>query len=168
MDYPFSDQYMIYDYSTHRYTLTKAGVLDLIGINLDVRLNVAGIENQSAAADYALNQISRHLYAFIYSRCNGQNKNFIELTLAKYDECRELIKECMLNEVEYTLDNGTFWNNGGVNLSKSTALDINSLRGRNVVSYDTEMRLYQPLANGIKLLYQGVYKVPPFEIHEGY
>lgn len=164
--FPFDDQDMRYDYKTHKYTLTKECVFNELGINLDTRLNVARNDNQSAAADIALKQISTHLYNFIYART--RNKQYIELLLAKYEPCRELLKQCLLNEVQYTITNGQFWNYAGVNLSDSGTIDINALRGARVVSYDTEQILYQPLPNGAVLLYQGSYNVPKFEPYTDY
>lgn len=163
---PFDDQYIKYDYKKHKYTLTKECVLDELGINLDTRLNVSRNDNQSAAADIALRQISTHLYNFIYARTG--NKQYIELLLAKYEPCRELLKECLLNEVQYAITNGQFWNYAGVNLSDGAVIDTNALRGARVVSYDTEQLLYQPLPNGVVLLYQGKYNIPQFEPYTDY
>lgn len=163
---PFDDQCMKYDYKKHRYILTKECVFDELGINLDTRLNVSRNDNQSAAADIALRQISAHLYNFIYARTG--NKQYIELLLAKYEPCREIVKECLLNEVQYSLTNGQFWNYAGVNLSDMSVIDANALRGARVVSYDTEQLLYQPLPNGVVVIYQGKYNVPRFEPYSDY
>lgn len=166
MNYPFNDGSMTYDFNTHRYTLTKDGVFNELGINLDTRLNVAQVDNPSTAAAVALNMISRHLYNFIYART--ANKAYIEMLLAKYAPCREVIKQCLLNEVQYTLKSGDFWNYAGVNLVSGSAVDISALRDSRVVSSDSEALLYQRLPNGVCLLYQGRLNTPLFNLYEGY
>lgn len=166
MNFPFSDQSMVYDYTTHRYTLTKECVFNELGINLDVRLNTALNDNPSNAADIALKQVSRRVYNFIYSRCG--NKLYIELLLAKYEPCRNVLKECMLNEVRYFLANGNLGEYSGVNLANNSAMELSPLRDSRIVSQDTEATLYQPLPNGVCLLYQGRYIVPYFILYQGY
>lgn len=166
MVYPYNDANVRYDYTKHRYILTKEGVLQELNVNLDERLNVARSENASRAADHALDVISKHVYNFIYS--HNSDKLYLEYLLAKYAPCRQLIIDVLFQEVEYALDNGTFWNYGGVNLTNGQVVDLSALRGQRVVSYDTEMKLYQRLPNGVCLLYQGQYTYPKFNVYEGY
>lgn len=164
--YPFSDDYMTYNDKTHRYTLTKKAVFDWLGINLDTRLNVSRLDNASAAADIALQGISRHIYGYIYART--RYKTYIEYVLAKNPECRGILQQAMLNEVDYTINNGDFWQYAGVNLSEGRAMDLSTLRDARVVSADTEQLLYQPLSCGLMLCYQGNMSIPPFLAYEGY
>lgn len=155
---PFNDDFMIYDLKTHRYVLTEKCVLNELGINLALRLNTSGDENPSAAISRALAEVSQKLYTWIYSH-NVSLKMWTEYVLAKYEPCREIIKECLKNEVAYNLKNGDFYNYAGVNVTKGQSMDLTSLRDR-IVSYMTEQTLYQTLPNGICLLYQGSYCLP--------
>lgn len=167
MTYPYSDEYMAYDFKAHRYVLTEKCVLDELGVNLSIILNTSPDANPSTAITRALGELSAKLYAWIYGH-NPSFKMLIEKVLATFAPCREIIYECLKNEVTYSLKNGDFYNYSGINVAKGTVMDIRSLRDR-VVSYFTEQALYQTLPNGICLLYQGWYSVPPnITYREGY
>lgn len=110
MNYPYNDETMEYDYTLHGYVLTKKGVLDFLNTNLDTYLDATGDANPSTMGARVLRMISRHLYSWIYSRIPNANKDVIERLLAQYPPCREIIQECLCNEVYYALKNGDFWN----------------------------------------------------------
>ena len=154
MEYPFDDNTMTYDYAAHRYVLTPDFVQQELGVNLTETLNSVGDTDNSTIAIRALRRLSAHLYRQIY-KFNSNNKNYVEFLLAKLPECREMIKECLVNELYYALRNGDYW------YEKDT-------RGI-TLSADTLDRLNEPLSIGMRLTYRGY--MPPrhsFLYHEGY
>lgn len=143
MKYPYSDEDMVYDKLKHRYVLTEQGVLNNLGINASEYLDTTGDANPSTLAQRVNDRISAHLYRRIYA-FNKPAKPYTEYLLAKMPECRELIKECLLNETYYNYRNGDFYN--------SIDSDVPWERA---VSPDTRDRLSEPLSNGYNLLYGG-------------
>lgn len=143
MNYPYNDETMEYDYTLHGYVLTKKGVLDFLNTNLDTYLDATGDANPSTMGQLVLKMISQHLYAWIYAH-NPRNQKFIEYLLAKYEPCRQLIQDCLVNEVYYNLKNGDFYN---------YADDEHGFDKK--VSETTRLMLSEPLPNGVCLLYQG-------------
>jgi|AGTN01.1.fsa_nt_gi hypothetical protein len=158
MNYPYSDDKMIYDAVAHRYILTPDTVKIDLGIDLDAALNKGGDANPSTLPERFCRDVSTKFYDYVYQ--HSPQKNLIEYTLAKREECRNLIYQCLLNETRYVLKNGDFWNYAGVNLSKGQAIPLEGLRGRSIVSTETELALNQPLSDGFKLLYRGYYQFP--------
>jgi hypothetical protein len=158
MTYPYDDDLMKYDMRTHRYILTPKAMEQERGIRLLDVLNTEGDSNSSTLPDRWLAQVSQKLYTYIYQF--SPQHLLIEYRLAKDPECRDLLYECLVNEAHYALKNGDFWNMAGVNLAKSTAMNIADLRGRAAVSPITESMLNRPLIDGFKLLYRGVYLLP--------
>ena len=144
MNFPFNDDYMKYDYTHHRYVLTPKACEMELGLNLDETLDATGDCNPSTMAERVLNMISSHFYAWVYA--HGTNKRYVEYVLAKMPECREIIQECLLNEVYYAMKNGDFWNyaDNPHGIEKS-------------VSEATKLTLSTPLSNGFRVLYQGGY-----------
>lgn len=143
MNYPYNDDYMTYDYTLHGYVLTPYAVLQELGTNLSTYLDQTGDANPSTIGARVLKMISQHFYAWVYAN-NPRNKRFVEYLLAKYDECRPIIQQCLLNEAYYALKNGDFWN---------YADDEHGFDKK--VSETTRLLLDAPLPNGYNLLYRG-------------
>lgn len=143
MNYPYDDTNMVYDYTIHGYVLTVEGVRDLLGTDLATYLDPTGDFNPSTMGARVLRMISQHLYAWIYAH-NPANSRFIEYMLAKYAPARQLIQDCLCNEVYYALKNGDFWNYA----DDDKAFDKK-------VSESTRLLLQNPLSNGVSVLYQG-------------
>lgn len=141
MNYPYDDTNMAYNSTIHGYVLTVEGVRELLGVDLGTYLDSTGDFNPSTMGARVLKMISTHLYAWIYGRIPNANKDFIEFLLAKYPPCRELIQECLANEVYYALKNGDFWNYADNSLPESKS-----------ISETTRFMLENTLPNGICLL----------------
>ncbi len=143
--YPLSDDFMIYDYTTHHYVLTEEDVMTNLGINLAARMN-----NENAVSAL-LRQISRqvysHIHAYTYQGC-GAIKEYI---IATTEKGRQVIKEAMEQQLIYVLAVG--------DLSRST--DPN----KRVLSFDrtAELVLLETIPElGTSILYTGYlgHKIP--------
>ena len=95
MKHPYSDDFLIYDYVTHRYVLTEKDVNDNLSIDLSKRLK------NSNLVKTVLNQISMQVYSYIH-QFNSDNKaqDFI---IATTKDGREIIKEAMEQQLIYFL-----------------------------------------------------------------
>lgn len=123
--YPFSDDYMFYDYERHRYVLTKQSALDFLGIDLAERINAHG-GDKDLQVQYILRQVSDIIYGFIYS-CNSNNK-LQEYICAKHPNAREKIKNAMLQQLQYMIFNGDLTKFGGVDSRRGTIADASTVR----------------------------------------
>lgn len=155
MTYPYNDDAMIYDFKRHEYVLTERYVLETLGVNLSLTLDTTGDENPSTLGQRVLKRVSDFFYRYIYA--HGSNKNFVEYLLAKYPPCRDIIKDCLVDELYYQLRNGDFFNSADVDRQFDRW-----------VSPVTRMRLQEELPNGMCLLYQGHYSVPRFDFRSDY
>lgn len=142
MNYPYDDTNMVYDNTIHGYVLTVEGVRNLLGTDLSTYLDPTGDFNPSTMGARILKMVSQHFYAWVYA--HGTNQRFIEWLFAKYPPCRDLIRECLVNEVYYALKNGDFWNYADSEIPFDKA-----------VSESTRLMLDNPLPNGINVLYRG-------------
>lgn len=143
MNYPYNDDGMIYDRRLHMYILTENCIRKELGVVMDEYLDSSGDFNPSTLGERIAKRISQHLYRYIYAYT--RNKLYIEYLLAKYPPCRDIIRECLLNEVYFNLRNGDFYNSvdSGVPWEMS-------------ISPDSRNLLAEPLPNGVRLLYGGV------------
>ena len=91
-NYPYSDDYMQYDYIMHRYVLTAKDVQENLGVNLD-RFDSPN------AVDAILRQISIKIYAFIHEY-NIAN-DLQDYIIAKTETGRKIIKEAMEQQFLY-------------------------------------------------------------------
>lgn len=156
MNYPYNDDDMKYDMQKHIYVLTEQCVKSELGVELDLYLDTSGDVNPSTIPERILKRISQHFYRYIYA--HTQNKAYIEYLLAKYPPCREIVKECLLNEVYYQLRNGDFFNSVDSNVPWELS-----------VSPDSRSLISEPLPNGVKLIYSGgVVPYGRFAYREGY
>lgn len=130
LQYPYDDGVMRYDYVAHRYVLTKEGVFQILGINLDDYIPVADTANQSRCADIALAEVSEDVYDYLYEDC--MNIAWRRYELAKVPERRHDIQEMLLRQIRYVCQSGSLRDASGVNLPKNQYLDGFVLKERNV------------------------------------
>lgn len=151
---PYDDENMVYDFKFHRYRLTPECVTKRLGTNLSLVLNDVGDAQPSTLPQRVLDRISSHLYRYIYSK--SMNKAQVEFNLACRQDTREMLEECMINEVAFVLRNGDFWNS----LEEySKNIDI---------SKDTEMQLREEMIDGWSAVNCAFGIEYPFAWHEGY
>jgi hypothetical protein len=89
-NYPYSDEYMTYDYENHRYMLTEKAILDELGINLSER------SKNEAAKKAFLRLASNQIYNFIHS--HNVNNVLQDYIIAKTAKGRKIIKEAMTSQ----------------------------------------------------------------------
>lgn len=166
--YPYDDEVMKYDYVNHRYVLTKKGVLEQLGEDLDVILNTGGDANPSTLAERFLRKVSQGVYFYLYQ--DSMNSDWLEYILATYPPLREWVKEMLQAQVLYVLQNGFVNDYSGVNIAKGHTVDINWLRGRVKIADEVEQLANRFIPGlGYTLTYCGALPcVPPELYHRGY
>lgn len=100
---PYDDDYMIYDFKAHRYILTELCVLNELGINLNVRLNLRKSVNAPAAIKQVLNQVSLQVYTYLFRHNDSKT---IQWIAACCDSARDILKEAMKNQLLFYLSAG--------------------------------------------------------------
>lgn len=96
--YPLSDEFMTYDYDTHRYVLTEKDVFDNLGINISARIK------NPTAINALLDQISGQVYDFLHDY-NFDN-NYQDFIIAATESGRKIIKRAMEEQLKYVLTVG--------------------------------------------------------------
>lgn len=114
-------QEMFYDDTTSRYILTPKGVLNNLGENLETRLNKRRANNDENVAQNILNQISFEVYSYIYA--HTQYPSFIEKVIKYDDQAKKIVKDAMLQQVAYTLVNGSLNLHSGVDIRKGSKME---------------------------------------------
>ncbi len=102
MKYPFSDKYMTYDFTKHRYVLTNNFITEVLGIDLLSRMKIANV-NSTTIINSLLNRISSRVYDYLY-RFN--ERDMIQYVVAKFPSAREIIKDAMSEQALYMLSIG--------------------------------------------------------------
>lgn len=138
MKYPLSDEYMTYNYLSHRYVLTEKDVLENLGINLQQRAKNPEMINA------LLTQISMQVYSYIHSfNISNEWQNYV---IAKTEKGREIIKQAMEQQLIYYLTVG--------DLTKTTD------REKRAMWFDelAKETLMQPIPEiGVTVCYSGRY-----------
>ncbi len=161
MEYPYNDETMFYDYTTHRYILTPACVLNELNTNLAERLNKRGSAVAENVPSDVLRRISNIIYSEIYKR--SEYNDVQEYLLAKCPSLRQIVKDAMKAQVLYFLINGDTSNFAGIDLKNGRIIDIDRLRNQSRLAPDAEIELQKPireLGDGkVSILYQGGWNV---------
>lgn len=126
MKTPYTDNYMRYDASVHRYVLTDEFVLEKMNIVLDELLDTSGgadIANEKAKF---LNRISLAIYNYIYRLCPLRYRKERELALDA--ECRAPLQNAMEEQILYIMFNGDLSLSSGLNAVNGTQLEARRLR----------------------------------------
>ena len=127
--FPYNDEYMEYDYRSHRYILTSKAVSDILGENLDTIM----ANNDPITRNAFLRETSDSVYEYILSA--SQSPDYIEYILAKDGSMRQTVQEMLVSQVKYSLINSSIENYSGVNMSKGQYIDnLDVLRGDRAVS----------------------------------
>lgn len=138
--YPYTDDYMTYDYDTHRYILTQKDVSENLGIDLTARIKAPN------AINALLKQVSTQIYNFIHSH-NVANE-FQDFIIAKTYKGRAVIREAMEQQLIYFLAVG--------DLSRSTDREKRAL----AIDENAKNVLLQPIPEiGTTILYSGRFRV---------
>ena len=127
MKAPYSDNYMTYDTSEHRYILTDAFVREKMNIELsdlfDTSAATADIANEKARF---LDRVSLMIYGFIYRLCPLRYVKERELALDA--SCRIPLRQAMAEQIRYIMFNGDLSLYSGVNAVSGTQLEAKRLR----------------------------------------
>lgn len=165
MNYPYTDEYMIYDFDQHRYILTNKYCLDYLGLNLTEELNKGRQTIDVTVADSVLDQISLLVYNWIYSF--GMDNDWQEYCLAKCPSLRPIIMKALGEQVLYFRLNGMNHKFAGVNQMKGTIMEIAKLRNESVIDYTVEQLFKKKVKElGVSILYPantGLLKVYDYE-----
>lgn len=144
--YPLTDEFMKYDYDTHRYVLTEKDVFENLGINLSARVK------NPTAVNSLLDRVSKQVYDYIHEyNANNTLQDFI---IAVTESGRKIIKSAMEEQLIYIMTVG--------DLSRSTDLNKRALW------FDENARreLSQPLCEiGCSIIYTG--KLPHLRALQG-
>lgn len=99
--YPYSDEYMVYDYKTHRYILTEKYCLDVLGLNLRDKVGGGRATNPQAVINSILDiRISHRIYSLIYAH---NDKRLLEYVMAKSETARSVLMEAMGEQLLHLL-----------------------------------------------------------------
>lgn len=142
--FPYSDTYMSYDFTHHRYILTQKDVMENLGIDIEARLTVPN------AIPALLNRISVKIYSFIHTHnVNNQLQDYI---IAKTESGRRIIREAMEEQLIYFLTVG--------DLSRS----VDEAERRLAIDQTAIDILLQPIPEiGCSILYCGTLPCVKFE-----
>lgn len=104
VNYPYSDDYMIFDGQSNRYVLTEKYALEQLGLNLSEMVNERNAQNQQIAVQRILKQISNQLYNFIHQHCF--NDCLRDMVIAQCPSARKIIQEAMGEQLLYVAMKG--------------------------------------------------------------
>ena len=129
IQYPYSDEYMVYDGLKHQYRLTRK-IFEEKGINLQTELP----GNNPDKINNFLHGLQVKVYAHIYNSCKS-TKNQIDFLIAKRGlrtmdiaEYRDTFKQMMLLEGEYLVRSGDITSVSGVDLDSMQNMSIDVMR----------------------------------------
>ena len=142
-NYPYSDNFMVYDFENHRYVLTEKDVEENLGINLASR------SKNYKARERLLKQVSREIYAFIHEYTYSGCEPIKDYIIATTKSGREKIKEAMEQQFDYIMRVGE--------VSKSTDAEKRSFKIDSIAKSILEE--YIPEL-GTNLLYTGYLRLP--------
>lgn len=121
--YPKDDEYMVYDYKTHRYVLTLKYVTDVLGVDLENRVNSNGAVSGQAVINRILNTASIHVYNYIFE--HNINRRAQEWIIAKCPSARDIILNAMGEQFDYILAVGDLTRSADAN-ERADYMDVNA------------------------------------------
>ena len=115
--YPYDDDIMKYNYEYHRYELTENALLQELGIDFkNIPPQSPFDANPSARARRVCREAAGDLYTYLLSGI--QNPGWQRYELATNPGLRSLIKEFLLAQTQYEIDNGRLCGLSGIDAFK--------------------------------------------------
>lgn len=119
---PYTDDYMIYDKTVHRYRLTELGVLQRLNRNLgDVLADNGGASDPRNEPKIVLDRVSKQIYGYILGSTVTTMRR--ERELAINPAYRAPLMEAMEEQLIYVLNSGDMTAHTGINLDTGMAVD---------------------------------------------
>jgi hypothetical protein len=136
---PYNDDYMVYDLDRSMYLLTDKGVRYLIGEEL---IELAG---NSIKAELIRYEVSQDIYNYISANSLIGTYDYKVWLMAKDEELRPIIQRILADQMRYYIRSGAglLKDMHGVQVEKTRALSLDSLRGKVLISYSAEQLLLQ-------------------------
>lgn len=142
--YPKSDEYMRYDFKTHRYVLTLKYVTDVLGIDLQSRINSNGAVNGQAIINRVLNTASVHVYNYVFE--HNINKRAQEWIIAKCPSAREIVMQAMGEQLAYILTVGDLTRS----MKESERMNYMDMQAKSILDQDV-YEIGRPLTSAIPI-----------------
>ena len=104
MNYPYSDEHMIFDEESNRYVLTSKYVFEVLGVDLEGALAERQAVNAQIMAKHFLEEVSDDIYNFIHLHsANNARQDYI---IATIPSMRKIIQKAMGQQFIYSRLNG--------------------------------------------------------------
>ena len=104
MEYPYDNDYMVFDYERNQYVLTQKFALEQLGLDLCEQANERNAVTANAMAQRFLRTVSNAVYNYIHKH-NADN-NTQDFLIAKCPSARMIIQEAMTAQLLYMRMNG--------------------------------------------------------------
>lgn len=104
INYPYSDEYMIFDENTHRYVLTPKYVFDKMGIDLEQAINERNGINPQVLINRFLEETTDDIYEFIHAHNVNTKKQ--DMFIAICPSLRPIIQKALDQQLMYSRLNG--------------------------------------------------------------
>ena len=104
MNYPYNDEYMVFDEESNRYVLTSKYAFQKLGIDLEGSIKQRGGVNSSILVNHFLEEISDDIYNYIHKyNINTARQDYL---IAKMPSLRNIIQKAMGQQLLYSRLNG--------------------------------------------------------------
>lgn len=103
-NYPYNDDYMVFDKDSNRYILTSKCVLDKFGVDLEGSLSERKAVNAQILAQAFLREVSDDIYEYIHEYNVNTHKQ--DLLIACVPSLRKIIQAAMEKQFLYNRLNG--------------------------------------------------------------
>ena len=113
MNYPYNDEFMIFNEEDNHYILTPECVSKRLGLSLEENVNERNAINQQVALNRVLRQVSNLVYSYIHQF--NYRTNMQDLIISKVPSARKMIQDAMEEQLLYMSMKG--------DLSRSTDKD---------------------------------------------
>lgn len=107
MEYPYSDDNMVWDPQRNRYYITSKALLDE-GIDLAGRLAARKAISPDKIINNLFSTATRHVYAFIHA--HSVHNNDQDYAIAVVPRLRSIIYEALMTQTKYILNVGDLSN----------------------------------------------------------
>ena len=143
---PYNDEDMKYELNLGQYVLTKTGFKKFTGIDIEEYVDTP------SEGDFFFLEQSDDVYGYLNSISLVTSIPLKKYYIAKNPDIREEFKRVLAYQCRYATRSGAnlLKDQHGINIEKGKGIDVRQLRGRLMISPQSENKLYE-----LGLLYAG-------------
>lgn len=144
---------LVFNEIWNMYVLDEDYAAEVLNVDYEETLNAAGLLHSANAVKNMMRRVAARVYNYI--EATARNAERMREILNTSEKAKRTLRDAMLSQLEYMLNNGDLMNESGVNLSNGMAVDRARLKAAAMSGDAEDVLRSRILEDGCPIIYYG-------------